>query len=120
MRLKMLLVEDNLDLLQMVGAVIEKLSYEVVKVSTIDKAMEYLKLNTPDVVVSDYHLNKQNALCLFNYLRVTLNRNTPFILITGYDINSEMKSMLEDKNTDLLQKPFGKKELESALDKIKK
>lgn len=119
-QLKMLLVEDDLDLLQMVGSVVEKLNYEVFKVDTVDKAIEFLKENSPDVIVSDYYLNKESAWSLHKYLRETLQQNTPFIVITGYDVSSEMQSMLEDENTDIIHKPFGKKELEQVLEKKKK
>ena len=120
MRLKMLLVEDDLDLLQMVGAVVEKLNYEVFKVNTVNKAIEFLKETSPDVIISDYYLNKETALSVHKYLRDTLQRNTPFVVITGYDVSSEMQLVLEDKHTDLIEKPFGKKELEAVLEKIKK
>jgi DNA-binding response OmpR family regulator len=107
-----LLVEDDLAL---GGSIYELLSLSDFNVSwLVDgiKALEYLKTNTPDIIISDLMMPNMNGEEL--YVKIKKNsklRAIPFIVITA-NMDSELKfKQLENGVNDYLMKPFKSKEL---------
>ncbi|MCH2534209.1 MAG: response regulator [Bdellovibrionales bacterium] len=121
MSYKILLVEDDLDLLQMLKSVAKKAGHDVLTASDLESAKNVYVEKEPDIVISDFHILKNTADELFFYMHEETSKFTPaFILITGYQLCDVMKKILEHDKTMLLQKPFMKHELEEAIKEIKK
>ncbi len=108
--MKVLLVEDNVQLNKALSTLLKRNSYLVDSASDGEEALIYLKEYQYDVVVLDIMLPKVDGLEVLRRTRSSGN-HTPIILLTA-------KSSIEDKITgldlgadDYLPKPFNSEEL---------
>lgn len=108
--MKLLLVEDNIQLNKALSTLLKRNSYLVDSAFDGEEALIYLKDYQYDIVVLDIMLPKINGLEVLKRAREN-NIHTPIIMLTA-------KSTLEDKITgldlgadDYLAKPFSTEEL---------
>jgi DNA-binding response OmpR family regulator len=111
-KLEIVLIEDDLAL----GAAISELflisDFNVKWLENGEEALNYLKKNIPDVIISDLMMPIMDGEELFFKIRKNSKFKTiPFILITA-NINEEIKyRLLENGVNDYILKPFKVKEL---------
>ncbi len=108
--MKILLVEDNIQLNKALAALLKRNSYVVDSASDGEEALYFLKEYHYDVIVLDIMLPKIDGLAVLKKARQA-GIQTPIILLTA-------KSTIEDKITgldlgadDYLPKPFNTEEL---------
>ncbi len=113
---KVLLVDDEENVRELLGLALRRHGYEVVACATAGEALErYQQENFPAVVL-DLHLPDGDGLELLHRLRA-LNEETQVILITAYaEVRSAVQAMKLGAY-DYLPKPFEAAELEAVLDK---
>lgn len=95
---KILLVDDNPMVLEMMGRALGKEGFKCMKANNAEHAMELLKQECPDIILSDYHMPEING---FQFRQQLINsidyRSIPFMFLTSEVDNNVM---LEGINLD--------------------
>jgi signal transduction histidine kinase/ActR/RegA family two-component response regulator len=84
---KILVVDDDHDTLQVISVMLEERKAEVQLAPSVDEALELLQWYQPDVVVSDLGMPVQDGYVLIEKLRAIdarENKRTPAIALTSY------------------------------------
>lgn len=83
--MKILLVEDERDLAEVLDTFLESEGFEVHIVATSIEAVDFLKVEKFDVVISDYSMPEMNGVELYICMVNQLCQEIPFIIFTGMD-----------------------------------
>jgi len=68
----------------------------------------------PDIILADYHLNRENGLDMIGYIRETLGHTIPAVLLTA-DRSKEVKLQATEENVHVLNKPLKPAALRALL-----
>ncbi len=125
MKTKVLVIEDEKDIADLVKLVLETEDYEVEAVLDPEKAYYAVKTYRPDVVLLDLLMPKLDGWQIFKIIRADPEFSTlPIAILTaksaGFD---EMVGLHVMKADAYITKPFGKQELidkTNALSKKRK
>jgi two-component system response regulator (stage 0 sporulation protein F) len=82
-KLKILLVDDELDFLEVIGARIEGWGYVVFKASGGKEALLLIKKENPDIVVLDYMMPDMSGLLVLEKMR-NAGSTAEVIIFTAY------------------------------------
>ena len=116
---KILVIDDEEAILQMVHQVLTGHGYHVRTYATGEAALRELEANHCDAVLCDWKMPGLNGRQIYEQLRVTnpsLSRRV--IFITGDVINEPMQQFLELEKRPCLTKPFALTELRNALNTV--
>ncbi|MDZ4837249.1 MAG: response regulator transcription factor [Candidatus Melainabacteria bacterium] len=111
---KILLVEDNEDLAQVVRSYLLFEHYEVENVFNGSEGMSRVRTYDYDVIVLDLGLPDLSGLEVLKALR-TAGRKTPVIILTGQNSVEEKEKGLDAGADDYVTKPFHMKELGARI-----
>ena len=110
---KILVVDDDLDILEVLKFLLRKHDYAVTALSEAQKVIETVKNINPDIILLDINLSGYDGREICKYLKLTLNLKTPVVLFSA---NTTYKnSYKEAKADDFIEKPFEVKKLLSVL-----
>lgn len=116
-QMRILLVEDDLDLAESLVDVLELEGYEVQHESQGDLGLVYLQSASPDIVILDWDLPVISGLDLMRQYR-SAGGNVPIIMLTGKsDLDSKYDGLWQGAD-DYLTKPFIVDELLARLKAI--
>lgn len=110
MERKILVVDDDPDILKVVSAFLELEGFKVYKASTIAEARTFFKRNSPDLVVLDIMLPDVNGLEWLKEVK-RFYPLTPILLLTAKSSVSDKVIGFELGADDYLSKPFEPLEL---------
>lgn len=114
MSYSVLVVDDEDNAREFVGALLEKKGYEVIQAATLGEAREKVKKGIGDVVLLDLQLKGEYGLNLL-YETNSMPMRPPIIVITGFgDIETAVDAM-KNGATDFLAKPLNVAQLEKSL-----
>ena len=82
-KLKVLLVDDEPDFLEMMGSRIGSWGIDVIKAADGQESLDKLKLEKPDVVVLDYMMPGMDGLAVLKKIR-KVDMKIPVIILTAY------------------------------------
>src|SRR5215472_1390300 len=104
---KILLVDDELTMVQMVGDMLRHEGHEVFPITNIQAASAALATHAPDLVITDLYLDKANPHGL-EVLKKARELVPPavVIVITGFGSVDTAKEAMKQGAFDYLQKPF--------------
>jgi DNA-binding NtrC family response regulator len=113
---KVLLVDDELTMVQMVADLLREDGHEVFPFTNLNGALTGLSNNQPDLVVTDLYLDKANAhgLEIIKKARA-LSPPAVAICITGYGSIDTAVEAMKNGAFDYLEKPFKVDELRMAI-----
>ncbi|GJL84602.1 MAG: hypothetical protein DHS20C02_03770 [Micavibrio sp.] len=116
-----LLVDDELDVRLMLGDRLASLGYSVVTTEDVPGALEAMKANKIDLVLSDYDLKqKLNGLDFLKVCRQSeYNYQGPFFLGSSYhqdDLRKECERLSVEPD-DIIRKPYDYDGLKLAIEK---
>ncbi len=114
--MKILVVDDERNIREIVSMVFEKDGHEVFKASTSEEAIEYLDSEIFDVVISDIKLPGINGIELLKIIK-DKSGDIPVILITAYASTSSAIEALKNGAEDYIIKPFDIDELRIIVKK---
>ena len=80
---KILLVDDEKDLLTVIGLTIESWGYEVMKASSGKEALQILKDKNPDLMILDYLMPEMDGIATLQEIR-KFNTKIPVIMFTAH------------------------------------
>jgi sigma-B regulation protein RsbU (phosphoserine phosphatase) len=102
---KILLVDDNPLVLEMMGRALSKEGFYCMKANSADEAMAILGLERPDIILSDYHMPdvdgfafRQNLIAMPGY------KDIPFMFLTSEDDNELMLKGINLEAVDYILK----------------
>jgi DNA-binding NtrC family response regulator len=104
---KVVLVDDELTMVQMVGDLLRKEGHEVIPFSSLDAALEGIAEHSPDLVITDLYLDKSGAKGL-DVLKKARSLSPPpvVIVVTGFGTLDTAIDAMRAGAFDYLEKPF--------------
>ena len=109
---KLLLVEDNTEVAHVTRSLLEEIGYSVSSVVNATSAMETLRKEKFDIVLTDIVMPGTNGLDLARWIRQEYNAEFPIILVTGYSSNAQEAA---EESFVVLHKPYDIEKLRGAL-----
>ncbi len=106
---KILLVEDDKKISELVGAYLEKENFQVIPVFDGKSALEEFKKNSPDLIILDLMLPEIDGLSLTREIRK--ESEVPIIMLTAKVEELDKVLGLELGADDYITKPFSPREL---------
>jgi two-component system phosphate regulon response regulator PhoB len=112
MPVKVLIVEDEPAILELIGVNLEHAGYVALRATSAEAAAQILLDVLPDVALLDWMLPGQSGLAFAKRLRGDARtRELPIIFITARSDEHDKIAALESGADDYLTKPFSPKEL---------
>ncbi len=111
---KILLVEDNLDLIAMIERFLVFEKYVVESVSDGAEALDHLKTFPYDLIILDWELPGMNGVDVCREFR-NRHGNTPILMLTGKSTIANKEAGLNSGADDYLTKPFDLRELGARI-----
>ena len=106
---KILLVEDETNILNFVTALLEANNYQVIQAENCHTAVSLYGSYVPDLVVLDLGLPDQDGSNLLAHIRQ--QDTTPVIVLSARSDEQEKVKLLDMGANDYVTKPFGSEEL---------
>lgn len=115
---KVILVDDNKDILQMWKMFLDKLQYEAVTLDSAAAFRNYIdaeSMQEVGCVVCDESLEDGLGSELFNLMR-SRGSNVPFVIVSGYGSEEILAKVSEPESVTVLKKPISLMDLKSVID----
>ena len=106
---KILVVEDEANIRNLVTTMLETSGYQVIKAKTCVAAQTMFTSHMPDLIVLDLGLPDMDGMSLLEYVRK--NSLTPFIVLSARTDEKDKVLALDKGANDYVTKPFGLAEL---------
>ena len=114
--MKILLIEDNLDIIKSLTYLLESHGYQVISRTTIKDSIQDLENNKFDLAIIDISLPDGSGMDLFKYIRD--NYELPAIFLTAKDLEEDIVQGFSLGIDDYITKPFLPGELLARINKI--
>ena len=116
MSARVLVVEDEPHIQELIAVNLEHSGYRVVSTSSAEQADAAIRAELPDVVVLDWMLPGESGLSFARRLRsAERTRELPILMLTARAMEQDKLSGLEAGADDYLTKPFSPKELAARI-----
>lgn len=116
---KILIVEDEKDIRELIIYALEAKGYETISADDGEKALKMLKENKPDLVILDWMLPSVSGLEICRNIRRDKNiKNIPIIMLTAKITEDDKILGLDSGADDYVTKPFSTAELASRVKAI--
>lgn len=113
---RILVVEDEAPIREMLCFVLEQKGYETIEAEDYDTAISLLKEPFPDLVLLDWMLPGGTGINFIKHLkREEMTRNIPVVMLTARGEEEDKVKGLEVGADDYITKPFSPKELLARL-----
>lgn len=113
---KLLILDDDPDILDMLKEYFENEEVELLLESDSEAALDHLKAQRPDVAIIDITLPRKSGLEVLQEIRKLYPR-MPVIMTTGYRTTQNAIEAMKQGAYDYLTKPFNMKQLEEVVNK---
>lgn len=115
---KILIVDDDQQIVLLIGARLRANQYEIVVANDAVQAISKARMEKPDLILLDNRMSGGSGLSVLATLRQRMDTIlTPIILITAYPSEKIKEEAMEKGATDFIGKPFDANDL---LGKIRK
>ena len=113
---KILLLDDNRDLLQIVQIILKGQGYETILASSIEEAILKIRIHKPVLILMDVCLSDQDGYHFCSQLKNDPDTgNIRVIMMSGDDCNQNMIRFAHAD--DFMQKPFDYNDLVGRVDR---
>ena len=113
---RILLVEDESDLLDILDVVLSDAGYEVVQKQSAEDALQFCEDQTPDMIVSDIKMGAMDGFTMFERIKTNPKlQRLPFIFISATADSSWMTRAKKLGATAYFTKPFDVDEVLQAI-----
>ncbi len=114
---KVLLIEDDKDVLENTATILEFANYEVATAENGKIGISKAKAFMPDIIVSDIMMPEMDGYAVLETLHQDPNTaSIPFIFLTAKSERKDMRTAMSLGADDYLIKPFEEQDLLQALD----
>lgn len=119
MKNKIMLVEDDEPILDMMDILLRRIGYEPVLVPDVMEALERARNDPPSLILLDIMMTPMNGWEFLEKLRSEYNiRELPVILFTASPSVKERIALMNDPYLGVLQKPVTIPELKAGLERF--
>jgi CheY-like chemotaxis protein len=102
-----LIVEDEEDLINILGTVLKDEGYGVTKASSAEEALLLCQSTRPDLILSDIKMAKMDGFDLLENLKQSDGlKKIPFVFLTSFDDSQSRKKGLKLGAVAYITKPF--------------
>ncbi len=116
---KILLVEDDQQILDMMEILLQKIGYEPVLVPDVLEALDRVRNTPPDLVLLDIMMTPINGWEFLEKVRGEYHMNDlPILLFTASPEAEDKVARLNDPRIGILQKPVSISELKAGLERF--
>ena len=116
---KILIVEDEKDIRDLIIYALQAKGYETISADDGEKALKMLKENKPDLIILDWMLPSVSGLEICRSIRRDINtKNIPIIMLTAKITEDDKILGLDSGADDYITKPFSTAELSSRVKAI--
>lgn len=112
---KILLIDDEKELLELIGEQLAIAGYEVITAENGEDGIIKARMLNPDLVICDMHMPKKDGFAVLRELKNN-NFTAPFIMLTVEDKFDKIKKAYDEEVDFYITKPV---ELEKLLKNIK-
>lgn len=113
---KILVVDDDIQMLELIGQLLEREGYEVQAAESAEDALMSVQRQVPDLFIVDAMLPGVDGVTLCRQLRRNAKaKDRPILLITGHDSPYDVTDALDAGADDYILKPFAVRELTARL-----
>ncbi|HEX9860003.1 MAG TPA: sigma-54 dependent transcriptional regulator, partial [Nitrospirota bacterium] len=118
-RVKVLVIDDERDMLDNCSRIISRLGYDCITVSDSSRADELIERERPYIILTDFSMPVRNGL---EILRIAkgIDQDTVVMLISGFATIPSVVEAMKEGAFDYLAKPFSAEQLKVALDRAMK
>jgi DNA-binding NtrC family response regulator len=114
---KILIVDDQINTLKVVGAILQDENYEVLRAESAARALEILDGERGiDVVLADLKMPGMDGLELYRKMRA-VDLNLPFVIMTAHGTIQSAVEAMKEGVTNYLIKPLNYEELSIVLER---
>ena len=113
--MKVLFLEDDIALNDILSEHLQDKGYEVVSCSNGQEALEYLIDDKFDFALLDINTPLMSGIDVLKTIRNDYKNNTPAIIITAYQDTKHLKESFESGVDDYIKKPFDLEELDQRI-----
>lgn len=110
-----LIVDDDYDMLELLHRNLRSLNFHTYKASSVNEALEILKSNAVDLLITDLQMPGINGLELIKYANEHF-RSVPKLVITGYPSIDSAIDSVRSGALEYLVKPFTSDEFRAAIE----
>jgi CheY-like chemotaxis protein len=115
---KILLVEDNNDVRELLALFMKRLGYKVFEAATGLEAIDLASTVQPDLIMMDLRLPEMNGAEATASLKANPStRDIPVLIITAYGAGIDTRRALDAGAEEILYKPIGLTTLPSVLNR---
>lgn len=107
---RILIVDDDLDLLHLIGMRLSSVGYEVIKAESGEAALLSFRERRPQLVITDLRMGEMDGLALFAHLQAEAP-TIPVIILTAHGTIPDAVSATQRGVFSFLTKPFESQEL---------
>ena len=113
---KILIVEDNCDLREMLGSVLAARGWNPILAESGRKALDKLEHETPGIILMDMRMPEMNGFELATILKNhRVYRNIPILAATAFPDSIARQRCLDAGCDDFISKPFAMAALQTSL-----
>ncbi len=113
-RPKLLVIDDEPEVLSLVRKILHEENYEVVVAETAEEAVNAFEVQPPTAVIADINLPGMNGLDFFKLIR-SQHPEVPFIFLSGLTDEFDKVLGLELGAEDYITKPFNVREFKARV-----
>ena len=114
---KILVIEDNQEMLENIAEMLELFNYSVIKAHTAATGVENAKSEKPDLIICDIMLPDFDGYKVLQLLEEEPStKSIPFIFLTAKAEKSEIRKGMNMGADDYITKPFDKADLINAVE----
>ncbi|MBC8313244.1 MAG: response regulator [Candidatus Cloacimonetes bacterium] len=115
----LLIVDDEVDTLKYLSILLKKHSLEVITADNGFDALQKVREETIDIILSDIAMPDMDGYELYKQIR-DFDENIPVIMMTGfgYDPNHTLVKAKQDGLHDIIFKPFEVDDLLNLINKV--
>jgi len=119
MKHKIMLVEDDQPILDMMDILLQRIGYEPVLIPDVVEALEHVKNDPPSLILLDIMMTPMNGWEFLEKLRNEYHiRDLPVILFTASPSVEEKIAQMNDPYLGVLQKPVSIPELQTGIERF--
>lgn len=117
-RKKILIVEDNADLCDLLTITIRRLGHEVAIAITGEEAVERASATKPDLILMDIRLPTLNGIEATKQIKADQStKDIPVVILSAFSMSTYGRHAVEAGAVEVLQKPVSVTDIERVLDK---
>ncbi len=116
---KILFVDDEPAQRDSIAGFVRKKGYEVLTAESVDIALQIVRNEDPDLIITDYNMPNKNGADLLNELKM-INPLIPVVLVTAYGTIENAVELMKSGAFDYLQKPIELKDLMLIIEKARR